>query len=818
MLPQSVRPCHYSLSIEPNDELSSFKAIVSIKLDVKERVKVVQLNASGLELDSVSVNEQAAVSFAVQEEVLTVQLADELAPDTTALLRIAYSGKITEDSVGIYRNSYAGGRKRGVATQLFATFARRMFPCWDEPNFKATFDLTIVVQEDLTVRFNSPCATAERLNGKKKISFHSTPKMSTYLLALFVGEAEPVTHFTRKAHKAISVWVPMGAKRMGDFAASVAIKAVDFYEEYFGIDLPVEKVDMIGLDTFLYGGMENWGLIYYPSHLLYVDADVATHAQLQRCASVVCHEIAHNWFGNLVTINWWNDIWLSEGFATYMGWLAMGEQFPHWDVPCLLFSEEMSSALRADAFVSTHAVELDASIKDPNEVLALIDSITYCKGLACLMIAADSVGAEKFRQGVHDYLLRFSYGNATTRDLWEALHLEDSMSVWTKTKGYPVVHASWKDGKLVLSQERFLASGAHSDEKTVWKLSLTTISGSGEVTRIPFHTKEAVIDNVPALDSFLLLNHGGKGLYRTVYDEHLWNRIVDHAGSIQAVDLLHLLDGVTALSRANKCSAVFLLKLLRSLRATKRFTNPHVALAVLDELNVLNGVFEGIDGLKKLRRDTYTEIFHEVGEQAKPEEAPLTSSVRSRCLEELWEDNATLYVENFKHWEDFTKDTNRLKLIFRTAVAKEVASFDQVIEISKTPICEEDATVKRIVLNSLGRSKDKEKFVSLLKETSSGNFNALFCSSSDYPMLRTFLESNWDHAWKQCGGTAGTMASCFVHAFSRSTVEAIDAFFTSLPGDHQNLIRARVEQLKEQRANNAAWVDRDKASVEAFFK
>jgi aminopeptidase N len=379
MLSRSVVPRRYVLELSPSEKLDSFLGRLAVDVETAADVTEVVLNAhSSLVLAAVRVDGEACAFSARDPEELVVSLPKAGRPK---LLEVDYRGVIGTDSIGLYQNTFGG--KAGLATQLFSTFARRLLPCWDEPAFKAVFELSVVLHTPslgaAQARSNAPLLRTEAAGeGRTRWIFQPTPVMSVYLLAVFVGECGVVTRHTKRHGKPVSVLVPVGQEATGEFAATVAARAVDFFEEFFGVDLPVPKVDLAGLLSFLYGGMENWGLIFFQNYILYTQP-AATHQQRLTCVTVVCHEIAHNWFGNLVTIDWWHSLWLSEGFATFAGWLAVEAQFPEWDVPALLFLDETSRGLSQDANRATHPVEIDSSIRDPQAVMALIDSISYCK-------------------------------------------------------------------------------------------------------------------------------------------------------------------------------------------------------------------------------------------------------------------------------------------------------------------------------------------------------------------------------------------------------------------------------------------------------
>ena len=315
-----VFPSAYQIEIEPSLDLTSFRGSVTIRLICEkcDTFSSFSLHASSeLEFSSILLDGESC-SYSREEDLLTISCPNNKKISSSSVVQFDFRGIIDASGTGLYRNPMSSSP--GLATQLFATYARRVFPCWDEPSCKATFDLTLLLDNSIQGHAfsNMPVLSHSMKGSLRRIVFHQTPKMSCYLLAIFVGCCSQVKRWTRR-NIPISVVVPMGEEEFGEWAVEIATKSVDFFEDFFSIALPLPKVDLIGLESFLYGGMENWGLIFFSPHSLYV-AKNGTFEDKRSVASVVAHEMAHNWFGNLVTIAWWNDLWLSEGFATFASW------------------------------------------------------------------------------------------------------------------------------------------------------------------------------------------------------------------------------------------------------------------------------------------------------------------------------------------------------------------------------------------------------------------------------------------------------------------------------------------------------------------
>lgn len=497
--------------------------------------------------------------------------------------------------------------------------------------------------------------------------------MSAYLVALFVGHCSLVTKRTRRHGKPISILAPIGQEETAEFAATVAAKSVDFFEDFFGVDLPVEKVDLAGLQSFLYGGMENWGLIYFQSYILYI-AKNATHSQRRLCSSVVCHEIAHNWFGNLVTIDWWHSLWLSEGFATFAGWLAVEDQFPEWDVPALLFLEELERGLAQDSNKSTHAVEIDSSIRDPQAVMALIDSISYCKGMACVMIAQDFLGKESFQTQMGKYLKKYAFSNARTDQLWEELGLGAEMRHWVRAMGHPVVTATRAmDGNSIhLKQERFFANGdVEAGASEPWSMNLNAVTRDGGRKKIRFEKLEDTI----ADDGVALF----WGVFcRVSYCDALFGNLLANVATFNSFELLQLIDGQVALARSARGNGGRVLDLIESIwsamKLNKLSVEPLVADGLLSAMGTLTNAFSTEIRLAEYRK-RLAAFFLSI-----QSEKETMGDVHQTCRSLAFD--ASLYEDKFAQWQ--LCENPELQFVFRAAALK-AENFDILLAISRDP-------------------------------------------------------------------------------------------------------------------------------------
>jgi aminopeptidase N len=426
-LPTSVIPQRYELKLTPDLTRWTFAGQEKISVTITEPARDILLNAAELELHRVSLkhadgkivqgraildpeNERAKLSFA------------EILPAGRAELLIEFSGILNDKLHGFYRSTYkrADGQDQPLAsTQFESTDARRAFPCWDEPALKAVFQVTLVVDEKLTAISNARIIRETHLDGtgKKEVIFADSIKMSTYLVAFIVGEFE-ATEAVSAGGAPLRVYAVPGKKLLTRFALDIGKASLDYFSRYYDIPYPGDKLDLIAIPDFASGAMENLGAITFRETALLVDVEKATRAELERVADVVSHENAHMWFGDLVTMKWWNGLWLNEAFATFMEMLAVDAWRPdwrRWDS----FTISRAAAMQVDGLKSTRPIEFP--VERPEEAAGMFDVLTYEKGASVLRMLEQYLGADAFRDGIRVYLKRHQYGNAETTDLWDAL-------------------------------------------------------------------------------------------------------------------------------------------------------------------------------------------------------------------------------------------------------------------------------------------------------------------------------------------------------------------------------------------------------------
>ena len=476
-LPTGVLPTAYELKITPDLANFTFGGEVDIAIEVLSPTSSITLNAIELDISEARIGPKAGpaqngeVTYDVPAETATIAFPSEIEPGP-ATLSLTFTGTLNDRLRGFYRSRYLdkGGNERYLAsTQFEPTDARRALPCWDEPSLKATFAVTLVVPSALAAISNmpeeSPVRSEGEDNGTKTVRFATTPPMSTYLLAFAVGDMKCVQERS-KSGTLMRIWATSGNEDRGRYALDVSLRLLDYFNDYFGIPYPLPKLDHLAIPDFAAGAMENWGCITYREPTLLVDENSSSAGTRQLVAEIVSHEMAHMWFGDLVTMAWWNDLWLNESFASWMGDKAVDALYPEWDKWNQFLVDDTGRALRLDGLKNSHPIE--QAVDDPAEIGQLFDAISYSKGASVIRMLEAYIGEDSFRAGINSYLQKHSHGNATTSDLWSSLGeasgqpVGEIMDSWTKQTGYPFVEIAVNRG-----DEGATVSATQRDRKSV---------------------------------------------------------------------------------------------------------------------------------------------------------------------------------------------------------------------------------------------------------------------------------------------------------------------------------------------------------------
>ncbi len=569
------QPEHYDLHLKPRREHKDFSG--SLTLSGKktsrpsQRITLHQKDLKITDAEIIKHDKSGELTIKVSR-INHHRSSDEVRLHTSEVLypgkytiKLKFKGKITRAMNGIYPCffEHAGKKQQLIATQFESHHAREVFPCIDEPQAKATFDLTLTTPNGEKVIANTPVKKEAVEGDFVTTSFETTPKMSTYLLAFVYGNMSYKEAVTKDGVTVRTYATPDNVDYT-DFALDVAVKCLEFYNQYFDIKYPLPKLDMVALPDFASGAMENWGLVTYREHTMLVDPKKTSVSTKQYVAMVVAHELAHQWFGNLVTMRWWTDLWLNEGFASWIEYLAVDHIFPEWQMWTQFAVDEQHRAFKLDALEHTHPIEVP--INHPDEIRSIFDTISYSKGASAIHMLNDYLGAETFRDGLRHYLKKHEYGNTDTVDLWKALEevsgkpVKDFMHKWTSQSGFPIVEAKLNPGSVELKQQRFFINPeTQKTSSDTWPIAL--LANNSDIPELLSTESKtfALKDN-----SNFKLNRGQSGFYRVTYDrEHLarLGQLIDK-GELSPLDRLGILSDVFETAKAGKSQTVEAFKFL----------------------------------------------------------------------------------------------------------------------------------------------------------------------------------------------------------------------------------------------------------------
>ncbi|KAF2755190.1 hypothetical protein EJ05DRAFT_532965 [Pseudovirgaria hyperparasitica] len=667
VLPDNIKPIHYSLSLYDLEHGGAFSYEGQVSIDVKilKSTKEIVLNTHQLKIHEAEVkitktedlHKASNISYDAPRQRAIVSFDEDLSPTHNAQIVIKFQGTMNQSMAGFYRSRYKPTvpAAQSVArddeyhymfsTQFESCDARRAFPCFDEPNLKATFDVELEVPEDLVALSNMPEKEVKKSSKSnfKIVSFERTPIVSTYLVAWAIGDFEYVEDFTRRKYDGkslpVRVYTTKGLKEQGRFALEHAHQIVDYFSEIFGIEYPLPKVDLLAVHEFSHGAMENWGLITYRTTAVLFDEKTSDARFRNRVAYVVAHELAHQWFGNLVTMDWWSELWLNEGFATWVGWVATDYLHPDWNVWSQFVAEAVQTAFQLDSLRTSHPIEV--AVKDALEVDQIFDSISYLKGSSVIRMLSSHLSQDVFLKGVGDYLQKHKYGNATTNDLWSALSkasgqdVNTFMDIWIRKMGFPVLTVAEEPGQISVKQGRFLFSGdvKPEEDETIWwiPLGLKTGPKAMDANAGALTTRENTIRDID--DSFYKLNANQNGFYRVNYPPERLVKIGEAKDKLTDEDKIGLIGDAAALAASGLGTTPALLALVENFRDEENYL---VWLEILTRLGNIRSIFSEDDEVSKgLRRFTLTlisPITDKVGWEFKTGEDYLTGRLRALLI------------------------------------------------------------------------------------------------------------------------------------------------------------------------------------------
>tara|TARA_B100001123_G_scaffold416237_1_gene517604 strand:- start:7460 stop:10066 length:2607 start_codon:yes stop_codon:yes gene_type:complete len=857
LLPTGVNPQRYDLTLAPDLKTFTFQGEAQIHLEIQDAVDQITLNAVEIEIKTAEITADqenliaSNVTYDENAQTATFKF-DEKLQTGNAVLHIEFSGILNDQLHGFYRSSYVdvdGQEKWMATTQLEATDARRAFPSWDEPSYKSTFNVTLIIPQDLVAISNMTIADEVSVDGEtKKVVFNETPRMSTYLLAFIVGDFESI-EAQGDNDTVVRVWATRGKSEQGRFALETSVRLLEYFNGYFGIPYPLEKLDHIAIPDFAAGAMENWGAVTYREIALLADPANSAAGTRQRIAEIISHEMAHMWFGDLVTMEWWNDLWLNESFASWMGDKAIDALFPEWDMWTQFIVNDTNAGLGLDGLKNSHPIEAD--VRDPAQIQELFDAISYSKGGAILRMLEQYLGESVFQSGIHDYLDSHSYENAKTTDLWDALEkasgqpVTSIMGTWTQQMGYPVLSTEIdRDSDRVdvkVSQRRFVYDQTDGDveDSSLWQVPVSVVGAGGDgIDRSLLTEKDGVIHLQEAgvnltSEGWVKLNAGTTGFYRVNYTENEWEKFIPAIENLElsASDRLGLQGDAYALARSGILPATKYLSMAGAFTNEQEYAIWADLAGNLRQMESLLGQEEYLEDFRSFGRALFGTIARQVGWDPKADEGHLRVLLRSVVLGQSggYGDEAVI-AEAQSRFNEYLKDPEKLDPNLRAIVYGIVAQngdervFDTIRDLANQATLHEE---KLRLQGSLSRFEDplvisKGLNLTLSDEVRSQDtvmlLTAFAGNSKARDLTWKFIKDNWSEFDRRYGGGGFaimrlvSVTGAFTHESDRQDVES---FFAKHPAP---AAERTIQQSLERINLNIRWINRNREELSGWLR
>ncbi|ESO94410.1 hypothetical protein LOTGIDRAFT_202512 [Lottia gigantea] len=853
-LSTNVVPINYKITLIPDLDKFVFDGEEVVQVQIKKPTKTIVLHSLDIIVKSAyyqhadsKQKEEGRISYgSTVEETAIFTFSNDLKQGNGSLF-LTFSGELNNKMKGFYRSQYTksdGTTAFNAVTHFEATDARRAFPCCDEPAVKATFDISMIVPHDKTALSNMPVKSDVPSSDKKMktVTFDTTPIMSTYLIAFTVGDYDYVEG-TDADGILVRIYTPAGKKEQGRFALDVAVKTLPFYYKYFGIKYMLPKIDLLSVADFAIGAMENWGLLTFKEALILVDPENSSAVSKQHVALVVGHELAHQWFGNLVTMDWWTDLWLKEGFATWIEYLCVDYCFPQWDIWTAFVNDCLIRAVNLDCLHNSHPIEV--KVGHPSEIDEIFDGISYSKGASIIRMLSDYLGNEDFRKGLNIYLNRHAYKNAETEDLWQALAeasgkpVKSIMDTWTKQMGYPVLKVERKQESekciLNISQNRFLADGKigeGEDLKWLVPISITTSTSPTTPVKTILLDQDCVTVELPGVtqSQWVKINSGSVGVYRVQYTTDMLHSLIPAIKdkTLPCRDRLGLEEDLFALSRAGFISTVDVLTVIEAYTNETVCTVWNTLSSNLSSLANILQYTEYFDIYKQFVRKLFKPIAQKLGWEDKTgvDEAILRGIVLNKVGR--YGDEATV-TEARKRFKDHVSGIKPLAADLRGCVYGTVLThgdeevFNQMMQLYEKAELQQE---QRRILMNLGSIQDEKLIQKVLDLAISDKIRY-----QDTPLTLggttgtikgrdlawIFLKTHWNDLKTRykCGLLTRLVQAPTSGFATEEMAREIEAFFQANPSPGTE---RTVQQVIENTCIRAAWLEREKQPVGDWLK
>ncbi|CAG9772964.1 unnamed protein product [Ceutorhynchus assimilis] len=859
-LPEHIKPHSYQINLIPfiQEGNFTFHGEETILINVSKNSNHITLHSDSLLIDSVNVmninNESVSVKdvrMDTKRQFLIIDLDGFLQANKQYYVYIQFKGVLNNMLEGFYRSSYVENNitRWLAATQFQATDARKAFPCFDEPAFKAKFQINIARMKNMTAISNMPridtTDDVKHLPDYVWDHFQESLPMSTYLVAFVVSD------FQNISRGIFSVWARPSALSQAKFAVEIGPMILKYYEKFFGIDYPLPKIDMVAIPDFSEGAMENWGLITYREAVLLYEKGISSTASKQRIAHVVAHELAHQWFGNLVTPTWWEDLWLNEGFATYVEFLGSYSVNPKWKDLDLFLVSELHESLILDALKSSHPISV--KVNNPDEINDIFDRISYSKGASIIRMMKGFLGDEVFHLALQKYLKNRMYKNAEQDDLWQTLteesleikalpnnvSVKEIMDTWTLQTGYPVVTANkQQNGDLIINQQRYLLdrNNAVTTDQCLWWVPITIMDSMGTVSETwlkkekEILVEQAISPEIP----WYLINVQQNGYYRVNYDEQNWKSLINQLQGnghrlIQSTNRAQMIDDAMNLAFAGYLSYDIALNVTLYLTNEREYVPWKAAITNLQFLHkmfIRSGYFDKFKiYLISILRDFYIELTFKESSNEDPTRVLNRMEIIDYACKLGLKDCVLQAVQQFQNWRNSANpDKENLinpdlrQTVYCTAISdggQEEWEFAWNRYLNTNV-----ATDKEILLTSLACSKDiwiLSRFLERSLTENSGirkhDIARVFASVSENPvghdLAYRFMKINWDRIREYLGPSSMFMSSLVRSSTDKfNTEEEVNDFksFFERKKEQFGVAVRTAQQSLEQAEANTKWM------------
>ena len=828
----SINKYNIIINTVKNDE--QYTASVEMIFNIDNQIKVIELDSKELKIIkcdfySELYENQLNLNFKSKNNKLIINSSSKFEKENNVRIKIDFEGKITDDLKGIYASKYlsdSGEEEKLISTQFEATDARKAFPCIDEPNYKAKFNLTLIIHSNLTAISNMPIEATKNLNKKEtKIKFQETPIMSTYLLFFAIGKIKCKQIKTRN-NILIRVWATNEQEKFSDFALETSEKLLGYFESYFGTKYPLPKLDHIAIPDFAAGAMENWGCISYRETALLVDPEKSSIQTKQLVAAIIAHEMAHMWFGDLVTMDWWNDLWLNESFASWMGDKAISNLYPEWDVWTKFLLDDTNRAFELDALDSSHPIEQE--VKNPDEIGQLFDAISYSKGASLIRMLENYIGEEKFKKGIQQYIVKHQYKNTITNDLWNALSkssnkdIKTLMEQWTTKSGFPLILVSEENDKIKISQEKFSYNPENNDQSE-WIVPIkynSLINNTKSKQTHLLETKEDFIQN----KNITIMNTDSSGFYKTSYSNELFTKISnllnDNIYNFSNEERLGLISDYYTLLKSSKIDPSKYLDLIKTLN---KENNPYIWKYICGSLKSIDSKLYNTDLYSKYYSFA-SEIFNNISidlewnldkTPSETDQIMIATLIDSACyfgIENLKNKSSQIFKEISFNSNDEIHPNLKRPLLFSVAYNGESNDFDKIWELYLNSNSQEE---KSLYLGSLTQFKNIDKIKFLLNQVTTKNIrkhdiaSVLIGVSNNNLALSTaweYLKQNWSKILNISGDgfQLNYIVSLPSYFQSKERYEEVENYYSENPVDAASM---SMNQTLEKIQNNIFWID-----------